>query len=548
MAATRDPYQVIAQRKQAARSQLIPKEWLIPESSLKDYTSSPTASVLDVPKDCGIMTTHELDITESHDAVDLLEMLKKGPSQGGYGVEEVMTAFCKRAAIAQQVTNCLTEIFFDAAIERARKLDSEREKNPTQTLPPLWGLPMSLKDSFKIPGFDATIGLVHFADQPCDEYSALPKLLFELGAVFYCKTNVPQTMMTADSENNVFGRTMNPHNRALTAGGSSGGEGALIAMRGSIIGIGTDIAGSIRIPSHCCGIYGFKPSANIVPYAGQQSPVAKGMPGILPVAGPMATSMRSCEFMMKTIMSNQPWKVDVDCLHIPWQGLQAPNGGKLRIGVLEDEEMFTATPPMRRALRQATDKLQKAGMELVEVKLPNVAQDIGTVWTSFSWEGSKTVLDYISSADEPLVESVKRIGLVAMPSKSLQDLFSWNVARHKAETAYRDVWLENKLDAVINPLAPHTATPLDCWAAVAQALWNFVDYPSCIIPTGKVEPGDVVDHAAKYGENDEKVYAMYTGPDDYRGAPTTVQLIGMKQEDERLAVMARIVDHVLNGQ
>ncbi|KAJ9494584.1 hypothetical protein H2202_010016 [Exophiala xenobiotica] len=541
-----DHWQVIAQRKQDARSHLLPKEWLIPQAALESYMSSPTANVINVPIECGILTARELEITGSHDAVSLLGMLRRGPVERGYTAEEVATAFCKRAAVAQQVTNCLTEIFFTSAIQRARQLDADRAANPNTPLPRLWGLPISLKDCFQIPGVDSTIGLIHFAEKPCKSHSALPKLLLDLGALFYCKTNVPQTMMTADSDNNVFGRTLNPHNKRLTAGGSSGGEAALIAMRGSIVGIGTDIAGSIyRIPAHCCGLYGFKPSERVAPYAGQQNPAAPGHAGILPVAGPSATSMRSCELIMQTIMSHEPWKVDVNCLHIPWRGLKAPKEGNLGIGVVEDDGMLTATSPMRRALSEAREKLEKAGMELVDIKLPNVARDIGTAWTSYSLEGCKTVLDYIAAADEPLVESVKRIGLVWMPAKSLHDLFAWNVARENAETAYRNLWLENKLDAILTPLAPYTAPPIDCWSAVGLALWNLVDYPSCIIPVGKVEERDVVDHAAKYGENDDKVYSMYTGPENYKDAPTTIQLVGMKQEDERLAVIAVIVDNIL---
>jgi amidase len=134
-----------------------------------------------------------------------------------------------------------------------------------------------------------------------------------------------------------------------------------------------------------------------------------------------------------------------------------------------------------------------------------------------------------------------------MPAKSLHDLFAWNVARENAETAYRNLWLENKLDAILTPLASYTAPPIDCWSAVGLALWNLVDYPSCILPVGKVEERDVVDHAAKYGENDDKVYSIYSGPEDYEDAPTTIQLVGMKQEDERLAVMAVIVDSILNA-
>lgn len=283
----------------------------------------------------------------------------------------------------------MTEILFDSAIARAKELDAQRAANPDEPLPPLWGLPISLKDCFQVPGVDASTGLVIFAEKPSMEYSALPKLLFQLGAVFHCKTNVPQTMMTADSDNNVFGRTLNPNNKSLTAGGSSGGEGALVAMRGSVLGIGSDIAGSIRIPSHCCGTYGFKPSSNIVPYAGQVNPAADGLPGILPVAGPLATSIRSCNYLMETVMRNHPWKVDVDCLHLPWRGLEAPQGRKLRIGIIEDDGMMTATPPVRRTLRQAREKLAKAGVELIDIKLPGIQQDAATIWASFSMEGCK---------------------------------------------------------------------------------------------------------------------------------------------------------------
>lgn len=145
----------------------------------------------------------------------------------------------------------MTEIFFEEAIENARALDRQRKENPNQPLRALEGIPISLKDSFCIVGKDSTIGMTCFVNKPATQDSALVKLLKSLGAILYCKTNVPQSLMTADSDNNVYGRTLNPHNTNLTAGGSTGGEGALIALRGSVLGVGTDIAGSIRIPSLC---------------------------------------------------------------------------------------------------------------------------------------------------------------------------------------------------------------------------------------------------------------------------------------------------------
>jgi len=98
-----DGYQAIAQRKQATRAQLIPPEWRIPAEKLDTYTSSPTANVLHVPRESGILSERELAVTEDYDAVALLEMLHKGPEQGGFTSEEVVTAFCKRAALALQL-------------------------------------------------------------------------------------------------------------------------------------------------------------------------------------------------------------------------------------------------------------------------------------------------------------------------------------------------------------------------------------------------------------------------------------------------------------
>jgi amidase len=115
-------------------------------------------------------------------------------------------------------------------------------------------VPISLKDTFKIRGTDSSIGIAGLAFKPAESNSALVDILLGAGAVLYCKTNVPQTLMALDSDNWLFGRLRNPRNGDVTAGGSSGGEGALIAMRGSVLGVGTDVGGSIRIPAMCNGL------------------------------------------------------------------------------------------------------------------------------------------------------------------------------------------------------------------------------------------------------------------------------------------------------
>ena len=286
-------------------------------------------------------------------------------------------------------TNCLTETFFEEAIEQAKALDQGRLANPDRSLGPLFGLPISLKDSFCLEGKDATIGMTYFVGRPAKRDSPVVTLLRSLGAVLYCKTNVPQTMMTADSDNNVFGRTLNPNNRNLTAGGSTGGEGSLITMRGSILGVGTDIAGSIRIPSSANGIYGFKPSSQIIPYAGQQSPEAPGTVGITPSAGPMATSIRSCQYFMEVIMKADPSTVDASVFKIPWLGKSTKLSRPLRIGVIADDSIHTPSPPMRRALQEAVQKLTEAGQTIVTIQFPDVFENLMLTLNLLSLDGSK---------------------------------------------------------------------------------------------------------------------------------------------------------------
>lgn len=154
-------------------------------------------------------------------------------------------------------TNCLSDIFFAEAIEAARALDDHLQRTG-RLVGPLHGLPISLKDNFNVKGRDSTVGFASLVNKPAEYNATLVDLLERLGSVRYCKTNVPTAMMIvglhpdneesksddlqAESVNNVFGRTVNPLNRKLTSGGSSGGESALIAFGGSPLGVGTDIA------------------------------------------------------------------------------------------------------------------------------------------------------------------------------------------------------------------------------------------------------------------------------------------------------------------
>jgi Asp-tRNA(Asn)/Glu-tRNA(Gln) amidotransferase A subunit family amidase len=198
-----------------------------------------------------VLTLKEIEITETYTAIELLEKMRRRE----LSAEEVTRAFLRRAALAQFATNCLTELLWDDAIERARYLDSLPEPQGA-----LHGLPISTKEHLataRSRNNTTNASYVAWVDQPHGS-TPLHDALWAAGCIFYARTTQPQAIMHLETNSNIYGRTVNPYNRDLTAGGSSGGEGALIGFRGSLLGIGGDIGGSIRCPAAHNGIYGFK--------------------------------------------------------------------------------------------------------------------------------------------------------------------------------------------------------------------------------------------------------------------------------------------------
>ncbi|KAI9733798.1 MAG: hypothetical protein M1818_007065 [Claussenomyces sp. TS43310] len=535
-------YRTIATEKKVQQQSKIPEEWLLPVGK---YDGA--SNFMDVPVTCGILNQLECDITSNYDATALLEKLKPGV----WSAEQVTVAFCKRAAIAQQLCNCLTEIFFDEAIERARQLDEERKADPSgKTLRPLHGLPISLKDSFQILGQDTSTGLACFVDEPAEKNSSLAALLLDLGAVLYCKTNLPQIIMTGDSDNNVFGRTLNPRNTAWTVGGSTGGEGALLALRGSVLGVGTDIAGSIRVPSVCNGLYGFRPSAGVVPHDGVRDLTVPGTGSVRSTAGPIATSLRDCSLFLKTIMEAETWRYDSTVVSVPWRSLPAKK--TLRIGLVEDDGLYTPSPPVRRGLKEAADLLRKSDdIEVIPLILPKVRNIYKDLLQYFSLAGCENYHEMLSRTGEPVIPSLQKLGLLSLPATTFQGFFDLNVRRAEAAKTYLELFRDNEIDAIMMPPAAHTAVSLDTWdTASYTGLWNYLDYPALVLPVGTVQESDSADEPsnAKYGAEDSRLYNLYTGTEFYKDAPICVQLVGYRHLDEALANAAAVVESVINGQ
>jgi amidase len=576
-----EPWRDIAARKKAEQQARIPDTWRLPES-----TNFEQSNVLQVPRQSGILTDIELQITEEYDATELVDELAKG----NLSSSDVATAFCKRAAIAQQLTNCLTEILFDDAIARAKELDAHFDRTG-QPFGPLHGLPISLKDTFQIKGYDASLGVAALCFKPCTTNSALVEHLLSLGAILYCKTNIPQTMMALDSHNNIFGRVRNPAHKDLTPGGSSGGEGALVCLHGSPIGIGTDVGGSIRIPALANGLYGIKPSHGRVPFANQQGGVPAGSSklAIEVSAGPIAHSVRDCEMLLRIVGENQPWMFDPDVIPQSWEQQtsiykQLPSPGNrrkspLRVGIVRTDGHVTPLPPVQRMLDEVAKTLRsQSSMHLTPIEVvdldisPLLSKCIKTSNGLFSLDGTNTWFDLLESHSEPLSPWLQD-RLTRRPRKSTEETTKLQAQKLDLQTRSLELWRESggfwipaaassqkarqtltqdrEIDVFICPPAPHPIPPVDRWNDVNYtAAFNLLDLPAGIIPVRSVSKDDLACEleAGEPLNGWDKINRELWGEKErklYEGSVMSVQIVAPKLMERKLVEAMAVVDEAL---
>ena len=418
----------------------------------------------------------------------------------------------QRATISHQLTACLTEPLFPLALFRASYLDAHLARTGTP-LGPLHGLPISIKDSFHITGYDSSIGIASLCHKPGTKNATIVDILLAAGAVIHCKTNVPQTLMALDSVNNIFGRTLNPENRRdWTAGGSSGGEGVLVKMRGSVMGVGTDVGGSVRIPAMCNGIYGFKPSLGRIPAEGQTGAQleAAGKVGMESVVGPIANDLADIDLFMEVVEAAEAWKVDAAV--IPgkwWKVVPRKNKKDLLIGIVCTDGIATPLPPVRRMLSDTVRLLNTSGISTISLPTapPLLRRCLPISNKLFTAEGSTHTLSLLSHTTEPLIPWLQP-RLKHNPASTINNLRDLQARKIRLQTDFLiSLWKtktqdgrERDIDAFICPVAPHPVPGLDEWNTVNYtSAFVLLDYPAAVVPVGSVTAADL-DEEVEGGE------------------------------------------------
>jgi len=220
---------------------------------------------------------------------------------GAIGCSELVQHFIARTERLNPRLNAVVARDFERARERARRLDHQAR----DAAGPLFGVPMTVKESFDVAGLPSTWGYGNRAEHRAEADALAVQRLEAAGAVVFGKTNVPVGLADWQSYNPVYGTTSNPWHAGHTPGGSSGGGAAALAAGLSALELGSDIGGSIRVPAHYCGLFGHKPSWGLCSPRGQSMVNAAAMTDIA-VIGPMARSARDLELALQAVLGPDP--------------------------------------------------------------------------------------------------------------------------------------------------------------------------------------------------------------------------------------------------
>lgn len=251
----------------------------------------------------------------------------------------------------------------DSALAQARKADDALARNGSTGA--FHGVPIQVKESFAVAGQPCTWGIRSFKDAPPPQNSAVVDRLLGSGAILIGATNVPVNLSDWQSYNPIYGQTNNPWDLQRSPGGSSGGAAAALAAGLGYLSVGSDIGGSIRIPSHFCGIYGHKPTLDLVSLRGHNpggTPTPPGFSTLLAVAGPMARSARDLLAALKVL--GGPEGADAKAWKWELPSARAQKLSDFRVGFVLDDPIASPAPNVRAVLENTIENLRRAGAKL----------------------------------------------------------------------------------------------------------------------------------------------------------------------------------------
>jgi amidase len=285
--------------------------------------------------------------------------------------------------------NAVVDLFADKAMSKAQA--AERHVMSGLPVGPLHGVPFSVKDSIDVAGVKTTAGTLGRRNAaPATKNATLVERLCDAGGIPIAKTNLPDLLFSFESDNLIYGRTNNPYDVTRSPGGSSGGESALIAACGSPLGLGSDAAGSVRLPAAFCGIASIKPTSGRLPRTGHVPPAGGWIEALWQI-GPMARYTEDLALAMHLLASED----NADFTSPPVPLLTPPDFKALRIAFYTDNGFARCNSEVKAAVEQCARSLADVGAAVEERVAPGVADAYELELALLGADGCDGIDDYL---------------------------------------------------------------------------------------------------------------------------------------------------------
>ena len=425
--------------------------------------------------------------------------LLDGLQAGRWSSVDLTRAHIERLEAVNPLVNAVTEDRFDRAVDEAYAADVRRAAGG-EHMPPLLGIPCTVKEFFAVQDMPWTGGLKHRAAVRADHDATAVRRLKDAGAVILATTNAPEGGLWMETYNDLYGRTNNPWDLRRTSGGSSGGEGAVVASGASPFGLGSDVGGSVRIPAAFCGTFGHKPSGLTIPNTGHFPPASPGTEPYL-CAGPLTRSADDLDLLMEVLAGPD----GISPAHRRHKRDASADGDLtgVRVLALETNGRVSVSRSLRQAIEQSAAALEARGATRINVDLPGLRQAF-EIWSAMLAEASDVHYETILTGEGEL-SLLKE--LCALPFGRSNHTFAalaitaadrliapFSGARDRYVEAGRQ--LQVAVEAALGPngvlLHPPYSRPAprhhDAWRtpldAQCTAIFNVLELPVTVVPTG----------------------------------------------------------------
>ncbi|KAG7514587.1 hypothetical protein JOB18_038148 [Solea senegalensis] len=508
--------------------------------------------------------------TADSDAILTLSLseLTKELQEGSLNPEDVFYAYVEKTLDVNEKLNCCTGVLPDS-FDQLKAISNNKRGL-------LYGVPVSIKDNFGYKNCDSTCGLIINLEQPVQEDCVLVKVLKRQGAIPFVKTNIPQGLLSYDCCNPIYGQTINPHNLQKTSGGSSGGEGALIGGGGSLLGLGSDIGGSIRIPASFCGTCGFKPTPGRLSVMGLR-PACRGQKSVLASPGPMARDVDSLVLCMQALLCDHMFSLDPTVPPLPFNMQLYERSQPLRIGYIENDGYMQPSPSMARAVREVKALLEDAGHTLVpytplkidyafpELVVKGCLADGGTTLLN-NMKGSpvdpslkhqisfrhipKWMLKTMSFLMNPLSPRLYTIGGAIAGCGSIPNLWKQHAAVEDYIYETIEDWRRCNIDVLLCPVIGPAYDFLYCGKITPvlsyTAIYNLLTFPAGVVPVSTVTAQDEEElehYKGIYQDQVDKFFKQAVS--GAKGLPVSVQCVALPWQDELCLRFMKEVEHLV---